>query len=84
MDAETWYFGSEAVDVGLADEIMPVKPRPVDPDDDPDEDRLSARWDLSVFRYAGRASAPPPSVPPVARFDLVPEAFRAAFRKDVR
>jgi ATP-dependent protease ClpP protease subunit len=82
MDAETWYFGSEAVDVGLADEIMPAKPRPADPDDAP-EDR-SARWDLSVFRYAGRAEAPPPVVAPAARLDLVPDAIRAAFRKDVR
>jgi ATP-dependent protease ClpP protease subunit len=83
MDAETWYFGSEAVDAGLADEIMPMKPRP-GTEDDPDEDLLSARWDLSVFRYAGRAEAPPPVAAPVARLDLIPDAIRAAFRKDVR
>lgn len=56
MLAETWYTAAEAVAAGLADELMEP-----DRDDDPeDARRMSARWDLSVFRYAGRENAPSP------------------------
>jgi ATP-dependent protease ClpP protease subunit len=61
MLAETWYTADEAVEAGLADELM-VPPKP---DEGPDDatTRMAAAWDLSVFRYAGRAAAPPPSPP---------------------
>lgn len=62
MRAETWYSGEEAVEAGLADEVA----RPVrQPDQDPAEP-MAARWDLSVFRFAGRAHAPAPDLTPAA------------------
>ncbi|MGW6502957.1 head maturation protease, ClpP-related [Nonomuraea angiospora] len=63
MLAETWYTADEAVEVGLADELM-VPPKTDEPDGPDDAaTRMAAAWDLSVFRYAGRAAAPPPSPP---------------------
>lgn len=60
MTAETWYSAAEAVEAGLADEL--VKPARQEEQD------LAARWDLSVFAYAGRSAAPPPDLsrPPLA------------------
>lgn len=55
MLAETWYSADEAVEAGLADEVA----RPAR--DEPDEPAMAASWDLSVFRYAGRAAAPAPT-----------------------
>lgn len=61
MSAETWYFGSEAVDAGLADELAPMHgARKMDPE--PDPECMTAR--LSMFRYAGRGQAPPPVIVP--------------------
>lgn len=55
MRAETWFSAQEAVDAGLADEVeaLPRKGEKV-------EEQVTARWDLSVFNYAGRAAAPAP------------------------
>lgn len=54
MRAETWYTADEAVEAGLADEVVPLPQR--DDDDEPP----SAKWDLSMFRYPGREHAPAP------------------------
>ncbi|MET8864662.1 head maturation protease, ClpP-related [Nonomuraea sp. NPDC004580] len=54
MTAETWYSAAEAVEAGLADEL--VKPARQEEQD------LAARWDLSVFAYAGREHAPAPDL----------------------
>lgn len=54
MVAETWYSAAEAVGAGLADEVS----KPVRQDDQD----LAARWDLSVFAYAGRSAAPAPDL----------------------
>lgn len=54
MDAETWYSSSEAVGAGLADEILENQTA------DEDMTAARARWNLSVFAYAGRAEAPAP------------------------
>jgi ATP-dependent protease ClpP protease subunit len=60
MLAETWYSAAEAVEAGLADELMvPPPDEPKEPEDA--ATRMTARWDLSVFRYAGRAAAPAPA-----------------------
>lgn len=59
MLAETWYTADEAVEAGLADELMVPPQREDEPDDA--AKRLTARWDLSVFRYAGRENAPTPA-----------------------
>ncbi|WP_158088817.1 head maturation protease, ClpP-related [Thermoactinospora rubra] len=55
MLEETWYTAEEAVEAGLADELL-VPPRSDDPDDV--TRRMTARWDLSVFR---NAPAPAPA-----------------------
>lgn len=50
MLAETWYSADEAVEAGLADRVDGAAA-----DDDP-----ANRFDLSGFKYAGRAAAPAP------------------------
>lgn len=55
MKAETWFNAEEAVAAGLADEVE-TTPRKGEPAEEP----VTARWDLSVFNYAGRAAAPAP------------------------
>jgi ATP-dependent protease ClpP protease subunit len=54
MDAETWYSAAEAVDAGLADELV-----------DDTADAPQARWDMAAYAYAhaGRAAAPAPPLP---------------------
>ncbi|MFD5509118.1 head maturation protease, ClpP-related [Streptomyces sp. NPDC127051] len=61
MRAETWFTAQEAVDAGLADEVE-TTPRKGEPAVEPS---VSARWDLSVFNYAGREQAPAPAIPVV-------------------
>lgn len=69
MKDETWFTAEEAVAIGLADEVM-KKPKKND-DASTSEDvavaarssihaRMTASWDLSAYRYAGRSSAPAP------------------------
>ncbi|MFJ7269419.1 head maturation protease, ClpP-related [Streptomyces sp. NPDC099050] len=57
MKAETWFNAEEAVASGLADEVeaLPRKGEPA-------EETVTARWDLSVFNYAGRDQAPAPAI----------------------
>lgn len=50
MRQEAWYNATEAVDAGLADEVV----------DNPAGDDAENKWDLSVFNYEGRESAPSP------------------------
>ncbi|MEU2402807.1 head maturation protease, ClpP-related [Streptomyces rubiginosohelvolus] len=61
MRAESWYLAQEAVDAGLADEVITAG-RPDAPAEE--EPAMANSWDLSVFRYAGREEAPAPQ--PVA------------------
>lgn len=65
MQAESWYLAQEAVDAGLADEVLPSR-KP----SEPAEPALAASWDLSVFRYAGREQAPGPQPVAVAEPSL--------------
>jgi len=71
MRAETWYTGPEAVTAGLANEAVP--------DDDETEsatkDGPKARFDLSVFAYAGREHAPPPKPVTAGPPAIVPALF---------
>lgn len=53
MSAEMWLSAEEAVAVGLADEVGQHNGKPEEP-------AANNSWDLSVFRYAGRAHAPSP------------------------
>ena len=50
MEAETWYSADEAVKAGLADRIDTTK-----------KADAKARYDLSIFTYAGRDEAPDPT-----------------------
>ena len=54
MAAESWYSAQEALDAGLADELV----------DDDEKPAASARWDMAAFAfaYAGRAAAPAPAI----------------------
>lgn len=57
MRAETWFNAEEAVAAGLASEVeaLPRKGEQA-------EETVTARWDLSVFNYAGREQAPAPVI----------------------
>ncbi|MFJ3923021.1 head maturation protease, ClpP-related [Streptomyces sp. NPDC090022] len=57
MKAETWFNAEEAVAAGLADEVE-TEPR----NGAPVEEQVTARWDLSVFKHAGREQAPAPVI----------------------
>lgn len=55
MQTETWYTAEEAVAAGLADEVdAPARQGKEQPEP------ASARWDLSIFNFAGRTAAPAP------------------------
>jgi hypothetical protein len=80
MLAETWFSGPEALAAGLATAAVT---------DEPDEMPVAARFDLSIFNYSGRQSAPAPMVtfnqpptavpaPPAPTFDAA--VFRSAVR----
>jgi ATP-dependent Clp endopeptidase proteolytic subunit ClpP len=68
MRAETWYDSGEAETAGL---VNTVAGAPVAAD-------ATARFDLSVFNYAGRAAAPPP---PLLKYD--PAEMTAIIRERV-
>jgi ATP-dependent Clp endopeptidase proteolytic subunit ClpP len=53
MGRESWYTAAEAVEAGLADEMV---------EETPAEPKARARFDLAVFNFAGRSAAPPPPV----------------------
>jgi len=55
MKAETWFNAEEAVAAGLADEVETAPRKEEQP-----VEAMAARWDLSVFRHAGRDQAPAP------------------------
>ncbi|GAA3718203.1 head maturation protease, ClpP-related [Streptomyces tremellae] len=76
MQAETWYLAEEAVAAGLADEAIPARPAgPDDPAEPAGPDaQPAARWDLSLFRYAGREAAPAPAATAAASTDDSPHA----------
>lgn len=52
MAGETWFSAQEAVDVGLADEVIGSASRSAP----------KASWDLSMFRFPGRDAAPDPAI----------------------
>lgn len=63
MRAETWYSAQEAVDAGLADRVATIassKPAKSQDGDGGEDMPMEDRWDLSVFRYAGRDHSPGP------------------------
>ncbi|BCM70866.1 hypothetical protein EASAB2608_06200 [Streptomyces sp. EAS-AB2608] len=50
MKAETWYTAEEAVEAGLADEVMPARKQQAKPDGDEPEMRT---FDLAAYGYHG-------------------------------
>lgn len=65
MRAETWFNAEEAVEAGLADEVMPSKKQQPEPDGD--EPEMHRRFDLAAYGYQGpRQEAPAPTPPPAA------------------
>lgn len=62
MAEETWFSAEEAVAVGLADEVIPM--RPAKEEEASTASALTSvmnrTWDLSMYRYAGRDNAPAP------------------------
>jgi ATP-dependent Clp endopeptidase proteolytic subunit ClpP len=65
MDAETWFTAEEALAVGLADEVVPMRAKQSAPaeENDPVEAKMHRSWDLSMYQHAGRGSAPAPKLP---------------------
>lgn len=73
MLAETWYSADEAVAAGLADAVAGAEPA--------GDAAASNRWDLTVFRNAGRGQAPAPVLPaPAERDRLTSDAAARAWR----
>lgn len=62
MDAETWLSDDEAVAAGLADSVAVVKQGGPAAVPGPEQGAEWDAWDLSGFKFAGRADAPAPMV----------------------
>ncbi|MGW5429959.1 head maturation protease, ClpP-related [Streptomyces sp. NPDC004059] len=67
MKAETWFNADEALEAGLADEVMPSK-KQAQPEPDGDEPEMLRRFDLAAYGYQGpkQQEAPAPTPPPAA------------------
>lgn len=67
MADETWFTAEEAVAVGLADEVMPMRPNKGEDAEEPASASMltavmNRTWDLSMYNHAGRADAPAPVI----------------------
>lgn len=73
MVDETWFSAEEALSVGLADEVVPMRSKTPAPAEEPAtaEAHMHKSWDLSMYRYAGREQAPAPNSP-YAKGGLMP------------
>lgn len=67
MADETWFTAEEAVAVGLADEVVPMKTPKKEESPAPAEARMHRTWDLSMYHYPGRDLAPAPKIPQQVR-----------------
>jgi ATP-dependent protease ClpP protease subunit len=76
MRAESWFTAEEAVEAGLADEVLPSRKQPSEPDEAEPEMR---RFDLAAYGYTGprQPEAPKPTAP-------VPAGSEATLTEDVR
>jgi ATP-dependent protease ClpP protease subunit len=61
MSAETWFSADEAVEAKLADRVAVVPTTAAA--DAPAPSAVAARFDLSIFNYAGLEKAPAPRIP---------------------
>lgn len=64
MAAETWFTAEEAVAAGLADEVMPMRPKKGEDAEEPASvaAQMNRTWDLSMYVHAGREAAPAPVI----------------------
>lgn len=83
MEAETWFTAEEAVEMGLADELIPMRPAKQESSASVTTDVMNRTWDLTMYRYAGRDNAPAPDTVTV---QLEPSGtpITDAIRKSVR
>jgi ATP-dependent protease ClpP protease subunit len=89
MQAETWYLPQDAVAAGLADEAVDAKPASAPDEPDGDEPAMHARWDLTVYGYAGPKAPEKPKPGPAPTLlirveDVLAEETVAALRAAVR
>ena len=65
MKAETWYTAEEAIEAGLADEMLPARKQQAAPEE---AEPAMRQFDLAAYGYAGPAKpeTPKPGPPPVA------------------
>jgi ATP-dependent protease ClpP protease subunit len=61
MTAETWFYGQEAVDYGLADRAERLTRPPASEEEAGMAERMRRRHSLRGYRYDGRAAAGPPN-----------------------
>lgn len=59
MKKETWFTADEMVAAGLADTIIEA---PADSSAADEAEAMKNRFDLTIFNYAGRRAAPPPTL----------------------
>lgn len=69
MKNETWYSADEAVKAGLADSVAGGT------------NKAENSWDLSIFNFAGRSSAPAPVIDQAPEFDFDAELVRQALQE---
>jgi ATP-dependent Clp endopeptidase proteolytic subunit ClpP len=64
MADETWFTAEEALAVGLADEVMPMRPKKGEDAEEPASAMANMKrsWDLSMYHFAGRENAPAPKI----------------------
>lgn len=70
MAAETWYSADEAVEAGLADEVGATG-----------NSKAENSWDLSIYNYAGRTSAPAPLIAAKAEVQFDADSFSKMMRE---
>lgn len=64
MKAETWFTAEEAVEAGLADEVVSSKKQQSEPDEA--EPEMHRRFDLAAYGYQGPRQEAPTTPPPAA------------------
>jgi ATP-dependent Clp endopeptidase proteolytic subunit ClpP len=64
MAEETWFTAEEAVAAGLADEVIPMRPKKNEDAEEPAAVAalMNRTWDLSTYQNAGREVAPAPVI----------------------
>jgi hypothetical protein len=74
MKAETWYTAEEAVEAGLADELLPARKQQPEPGE---AEPAMRQFDLTAYGYTcpAKAETPKPGPPPAAEAQQVTLTF---------